>query len=228
VFSTFANNHFDISEIWKIFIGKNPNGGMWYLWALFIISIVFLLISQLSRKASVFIAVGLAMYAAYLLLPPTFMDSVLSYSVYYAVGILLQQNYEKVKSFFDCSLGMISAVISGICFIGLVTFADTPYLLTCLLASFSLLVLSCLIVKKNDSKVYRVLNELGNYSYDLYLISYFVQVPIRVVFYRIIPLPYWIVVTIMFILGTIIPYIVCKHIIRKIPIANRVLLGNLG
>ena len=226
VFSAFANNQFDVSEIWKILIGKNPNGGMWYLWTLFIISIVFLLINQVSRSAIVYIMVGIVMYAVYIFLPSTFLDNVFGYAIFYSIGIILQTKYESIEKIFNSKIGLISAIISGIIFIGLVTFEASIYLVTCLLASYSVLTLSYFFAKKKDSSTYAVLTELGRYSYDVYLLSYFVQIPIRVIFYRIFPMPYWIVVAMMFVLGTIIPYILSKYVVRKISITNKILLGN--
>ena len=45
VLSKYANHGFGRGEFIKIFFGVSPNGEMWYLWILFIISIIFYLLS---------------------------------------------------------------------------------------------------------------------------------------------------------------------------------------
>lgn len=225
IFAVFANNQFRISEIWKIFIGKNPNGGLWYLWTLFIISMLFLCLNQFTRKRAAYCMAGIILYMLYFVFPDSFLRHVFGYSIYFALGILVQQNYHKISPFLHRNLGKFCGILSGTLFVLLVTYTDAPYLITCLLGTFVLFLISCNISSKSK-QTYFVLNELGDYSYDIYLTSYFVQIPIRVIFYKIFPLPYWFVVALMFILGTIIPYFVCKHIIRKIPVTNKILLGN--
>lgn len=225
IFSVFANNQFRISELWKIFIGKNPNGGLWYLWTLFIISLLFLCLNQFTRKCAVYCAAGIILYLLYLIFPDSFLRPVLSYSIYFVLGIFVQHNYKKFSPFLHRNFGKFCGVVSGILFLFLVTYTNAPYLITCLLGTFVLFLISRSISRKTGRLNY-LLNELGNYSYDIYLTSYFVQIPIRVVCYRVFSLPYWIVVLMMFLFGTIVPYFVCKYIIRKIPIANKILLGN--
>lgn len=226
VFSSFANNQFDLSEIWKILIGKNPNGGMWYLWTLFIISVIFLVVSQFVRNPYCYFVIALCMYGLYWIFPSSFINNVLEYTIFYAIGILLQQKYDFIKPVLHSKKGVLIAFGSGVVFVLLTAFMKCPYLITAVIGSLSVLAISCWISDRPHSKDYKILNELGNYSYDIYLISYFVQVPIRVIFYRILPLPYWMVVFMMFVLGAVIPYVVCKYVIRKIPITDKLLLGN--
>lgn len=38
--SRFANQPYDISGIWKILLGENPDGGLWFLYVLFLIQVV--------------------------------------------------------------------------------------------------------------------------------------------------------------------------------------------
>ena len=104
----------------------------------------------------------------------------------------------------------------------------TDYIITCLSASIFILFLSQSIMKFKDKTkiIYTVFNELGTYSYDIYLLSYFIQVPLRVLFKSIFPIPELLLYFLMFTLGTIIPYLASKFILRKVPIFNLLLFGN--
>lgn len=42
--SSFANQPYDINGIWKILLGENPDGGLWFLYALFLIQAAMALI----------------------------------------------------------------------------------------------------------------------------------------------------------------------------------------
>ena len=58
----------------------------------------------------------------------------------------------------------------------------------------------------------KLLTDMGRKSYAIYLMSYFIAIPIRVICYQRLGLNYWLVVALMFILGLFIPYgIACLH-----------------
>lgn len=229
-FSQYANNQFNMNEIWKIFIGKNPNGGMWYLWTLFVISLLFLVLSRFGLKAGHYVLTGIFMLALNYILPSSFVKEVfshvLAYSCCYSLGIWTWQNFDKIRKVLERKQGNMIAGASVVLFLIFVIVPDCPYMITWWFATISILTFSIKVSGNKESWIYRVLNELGCYSYDIYLVSYFIQVPIRVMFYNIIPAPYWLVVGMMFVLGTIVPYYISKYVLRKIPVCNKVMLGN--
>lgn len=154
VFSAFANNQFDVAEIYMIFIGKNPNGGMWYLWALFIVSLIFLLSRKVGMRWKGCLAVGAVLYIMGLVVPSTFMDSVLEYSIYYACGIAVQQNDTTIRGFFVRTFGKRMAVIALAAFVVLISFFEVPYLVTCILATIFVMALA-LELSRNRGGGYR-------------------------------------------------------------------------
>ena len=62
IFSAFAYNSFDITEFWKILLGKNPNGGLWYLWTLFVVSMLCYLLSKFKLNSYFYVVVGVFFY----------------------------------------------------------------------------------------------------------------------------------------------------------------------
>lgn len=222
IFMNFANHKFDMSQIWEIVIGKNPNGGLWFLWCLFIISIMFSFISKLNSNPYVFAIIGLILYLSSYFILNSSLYNVTRYSIFYAIGILINKYYEKIKNIYRFK---ILIPISLITLILLVTIGDIDYFITCLLGTYCVLAVSYVLSFKHN-KLYNIFDRLGSYSYDIYLISYFVQIPIRVIFWTIVDLSYWIVVSLMFILGTILPLMISRKFVRNIPITNALLLGN--
>lgn len=222
----YANNPFSLKDSYKILLGINPNGGLWFLWTLFVISVIFILLGKLKHNLIYFTVFSSAAYIINLFVPKIFISGVLRYAIFYAVGIFIYKYYDAFKKYI---LNPYCASAMLILFCGAHIFRlKTDYIVTCLSASIFILFLSQSIVKFKDKAkpVYSVFNELGTYSYDIYLLSYFIQVPLRVLFKSIFPIPELLLYFLMFTLGTIIPYLASKFILRKVPIFNLLLFGN--
>lgn len=222
----YANNPFSLKDSYKILLGINPNGGLWFLWTLFVISVIFILLGKLKHSLIYFAVFSVAAYIANLFIPQIFISNVLRYAFFYAVGIFIYKYYDAFKKYIlnpYCS----SAMLLLFCVTHIFRL-KTDYIVTCLSASIFILFLSQSIMKFKDKTkiIYTVFNELGTYSYDIYLLSYFIQVPLRVLFKSIFPIPELLLYFLMFTLGTIIPYLASKFILRKVPIFNLLLFGN--
>lgn len=222
----YANNPFSLKDSYKILLGINPNGGLWFLWTLFVISVIFILLGKLKHNFIYFAVFSVASYIANLFIPQIFISNVLRYAFFYAVGIFIYKYYDAFKKYIlnpYCS----SAMLILFCVTHIFRL-KTDYIVTCLSASIFILFLSQSIMKFKDKTkiIYTVFNELGTYSYDIYLLSYFIQVPLRVLFKSIFPIPELLLYFLMFTLGTIIPYLASKFILRKVPICNLLLFGN--
>jgi len=222
----FANNPFNLKDSYKILIGINPNGGLWFLWTLFIISAIFIIVGKLKNNLIYFIVFSAVAYIANMYIPQIFISNVLKFSALYTIGIIIFKYYDYFKKYLlNPIAGIASLVIFCIIHIAKV---KTDYMITCLTASIFILFMSQLAVKFKSKleAVYTIFDEFGTYSYDIYLLSYFVQVPLRVVFKSIIPIPELLLYFLMFVLGLIIPYLASKYILRKVPIFNLLLFGN--
>lgn len=222
----YANNPFSLKDSYKILLGINPNGGLWFLWTLFVISVIFILLGKLKHSLIYFAVFSVAAYIINLFVPKIFISGVLRYAVFYAVGIFIYKYYDAFKKYIlnpYCS----SAMLILFCVTHIFRL-KTDYIVTCLSASIFIMFLSQSIMKSKDKTkiIYTVFNELGTYSYDIYLLSYFIQVPLRVLFKSIFPIPELLLYFLMFTLGTIIPYLASKFILRKVPIFNLLLFGN--
>lgn len=85
VLTGFVNHPVEASEIGLVFLGKSPNGGMWFLWHLFVISMIYLLafklMKNLGRKTKLIITLvlGVVFYLIYLFCSGSFLDNTLKF-----------------------------------------------------------------------------------------------------------------------------------------------------
>lgn len=232
LFQEYANNKFGLKDIWTILLGKNPNGGLWYLWNLFMISLIMLLVCRVigrlgdTTKSIIMIVLGLAFYICSECFSFTYVDRLFQYIIFYNAGIVLAHYYEKIKDKLFYMLPAITGMF--IVFVAKCPYLDIPslYFWTAILGSYGILTFAIFIAKNKESKLFKLFSWTGDYSYDIYMLSYFVQVPIRVVCWRILKLPYSIDVVLMFAGGLVIPCLISQFIIRKNSLLKKVLIGD--
>lgn len=240
-FEEYASNSFSVDMVWTILFGSSPNGGLWYLWALFFISLIFWLISHVKRNDAVFIVVGLALYAVYIFFPPPYGQNVFRYGIFYAIGMVVSRHYDALLMWHDRAIGtkklaklipaagFASILIFNIFLPGVARYSYV-YPITSLVAIYSAFLLSVNIIRSKSSFVARIqagLNILGDFSADVYLLSYFVQVPIRVIGFTMLAFWYPGVVASMFVLGLLVPIFASKYLIRRFAWLSIPLVGYI-
>ncbi|MGN0470466.1 MAG: acyltransferase family protein [Acutalibacteraceae bacterium] len=100
VLTRFVNNPVELSKIGWVFLGKSQNGGMWFLWHLFVISMIYLLafklMKNLGRKTKLIITLvlGVVFYLFYLFCSGSFLDNTFKFTVFFAIGIAANQYYD--------------------------------------------------------------------------------------------------------------------------------------
>lgn len=229
--SAFAAEEYNLKDVWQIIIGVSPNGTMWFLWVLLVISILYLFVACLlkntnrQKKEVIFFGIGFVFLVLYYLIPNEhIVMEVFRFAIYYAFGIVAAQYYEVIKT--KIITNKLAIILCAVVFLLGNIIDGVPYYITCPVAIVLLMAVAYMVSQK-EGATNRILNEFGDYSYDLYLISYFVQRPVRVVVYRILGLPYVVVILTMFVCGTVITYLVCKYVIRKVEWLNRIFLGKV-
>lgn len=228
----YANNPFNLSDIWMILIGKNPNGGLWYLWTLFVISILMLGLSKLFKgwqektKTVCLLTLGFVCYLLYRFAETGFMSNVFKYIFFYNLGLVCFWYYDKVKSCFKLWAAIPAFLSVCIMECPFLPLGKPEYIITAMLGSYAVISFAVLINRNETGKLFKFLDFSGSYSYDIYVLSYFVQVPIRVVLWRILGMNYWLIVVLMFIGGFLGPIVVSKYIIRKVALFRKLFIGD--
>lgn len=226
-FSNLAYNKFDRNAILNVFIGINPNGGLWFLYTLFIVSTIVIFVNKKYFKL-----LSLIFFILYFIPTENLVVfdifRICKNGIFYFVGIFTYENYDKVKVIIKDK----NVIIASILLLFLGNYTKIVYNFNFNILNFIITISGVVLVLllsnniNKESTVKNVLNKLGDFSYDIYLISYFIQVPIRVIFFTKLNLNYEIIMFLMFIGGLVVPVIVSKYFIRKISILDMLLIGN--
>lgn len=230
VLAQYAYNDFNIRDSWQILIGRNPNSGMWFLWTLFMVTLIYIMLN----KVNIFIITGcfgfLYIIQDYIQIQNIGLLHICQFGVYFGIGIIVAKYYEKI--YFNLKrFGYKIPLITWIGLIMLFIINNSNHniyinFVIDYLGVFACLSTSIQIDIKNMKRAKFLFSDLGTYSYDIYLLSYFVQIPTRILCFSVIGMPYVLCVILMFFMGVIVPYIGAKYIIRKVNILSKFVLGN--
>ena len=200
VFASEANHAYSLLSSWRIIFGQSPMGGMWYLWTLFVMSLIFILFARYVKKDWILVLIGMVCYYIGYHKSIGFMQNFATFAVYFFLGVACKDFYDQSRQLDQKILACASIPTY---WMGVQLCA--PELVQGMIGLVMVLSVSSLIKS-------RFLTDMGRKSYAIYLMSYFIAIPIRVICYQRLGLNYWLVVALMFVLGLFIPYgIACLH-----------------
>lgn len=190
-FGPRANHPYAMSDAWRILVGASPNGGLWFLYALFAMYAVTFAIMRLSRgRAWVPVAVGVAGSVVSDAIPVSGMAfDLCRFYLGYAFGVCLGTYRPGIPD--REPPGWLPYASSAL--LVALWLAGAPYGVTGIVGT----VASYLLARALSGS--RRLVCLGRRSMGIYLLGYYVQIPLRVVLYG--AAPYWAVVAAMLVGG---------------------------
>mgnify|MGYP004468043505 CR=1 FL=1 len=228
ILARFAAQPFDLSNLWQIFLGENPNGGLWYLYDLFVIQVVLVLICSktniryllpISAVLSVVLAVlGLSFYR---------IDDAIYYLFFVLFDLRFGMVYKEESKIISCETAWFSIIgflISTYCCL---KFAIEPLKFLCgITGTIAVVGLSIMLSKSSGGQFVRCLKYLGTHSMDIYVLHGMVMVAIRIPLWSMLKLNYYFCTVVMFVGGLIIPIMVSELILRKVKIFKLLFLGE--
>ncbi len=239
IFSEYAYNELSSDIIVDTLICRNnPNGGIWFLYALFVLSMIAVLVCRIPVWISFIISAALKALSVAVLINIPIVGFICQYSFYFFAGLLLFQYYaaisEKLNRFVSGKKGKSIVLILCMVFLA-VSFAvvgllhnrkiyDYLTVPVTLLGIFTWYIVSFAVCSFKFAKKPAMI--IGNYGMDIYVIGYFVQISIRVILGTMLGLPYPLYATMMFLFGLFLPIPISKYIIRKVGIFRAVFLGE--
>lgn len=194
VFASEANHAFSLSDSLMIPLGQSPMGGMWYLWSLFVMSLIFILFVRFIDDDWTVLLLGVCCHLIWMQKETYFMHNVMNFIVYFMLGVACKQMYQKLRNL-DHSIILCASLPTYYVAIRY----EVPELIKGMIGIVMVLSLSNLI--ENE-----LIEDFGKRSYGIYLMSYFIAIPIRVICYQKLGWNYWLVVGMMFLGGLLIPY----------------------
>lgn len=242
-FEKYANNELpkgmDIAKC--IFLGvNNPNGGLWFLYALFVLSVLAVLIRFIPTKFSVIVFAGLKILTFFVDIDIPVINYICLYGIYFFGGILMVNCYDKIsqklntlvcnkKGFVTLSaIVLIMLTVSFIISYFYFKIEKNEFIST-LICIYNIIVWYLLSLPICKIKLLKnALSAIGNYGMDIYMIGYYVQIVIRVVLGTMLGLPFIIYSTLMFVMGLLVPIPVSKYIVRKVRLFRILILGDFS
>lgn len=217
--SSFANKPYDISNIWAIFIGVNPDYELWFLYALFIINCIVGLLDYKSSKFNLLLAAILALFSP-------IMPQVTGNLFFFLLGMYFRDNYSKY----------LERINTDVLAFLMLTFVGSNYLLyqmgykwahmiTALSGIFICIKVSeCIEQQTISKKLKNLLILLGSYSMDIYILSDIVKIPFRIILWNKMHL-YFTSFYVCSFFSILISFFISKYFIRNNKILKKLILG---
>lgn len=236
----YANNKLSMSVIKNSLLGvSNPNGGLWFLYALFVISVFAVLLSWLPSWAGLLISAVL--YGVYLCVPVLAVTPIVNFitcfGIYFFIGVYLYEHYDKISEAMNEFVNSRKTISTAVALI----YLPAAFMITVVLArgvqarsiQYFLLALMNItvyyllsVVINAFIKIKKPFMTVGCYGMDIYLIGYYVQITLRVLLKSMLGMPYLVYSAAMFVFGLLLPIPISKYIVRKFRILRIFALGD--
>lgn len=214
--SKFANKPYDIENIWKMIIGVNPDGELWFLYALFVITAIA---AVFSFRISL---LGLLVAGALLVWNPW--NIVTNYLFFFLFGIYMRREH----SGFVENLKGQHVILLGIIFLagnyGLLSIQQHAFFLLTALSGMTLIFWLSYRISMLELSVKDYLVYCGMMSMDIYILSDIIKIPFRIILWNKMHF-YTGTFLVGIIMGIGLSMWVSRYIIRRNNILKRLMLG---
>ena len=218
-FSQFANRPYHINNLWKIIIGINPDGELWFLYSLFMINVLVAVVFKFKVSLWKIMAALLAMLSP-------FCHIITNYLLYFLIGMYIRENEEnwiyKFSSFFIVIC--LALFFSGNYALYLYPRYSVWIKILTSLSGIVLCLWTAKMIGNNSHVLSRGLRVLGEFSMDIYILSDIIKIPFRIIFWNKLHMYYsaFIICTVMSIL---LSFMISKYLIRTNLKLKRLILG---
>ena len=218
-FSQFANRPYNINNLWKIIIGINPDGELWFLYSLFMINVLVAVVFKFKVSLWKIMAALLAMLSP-------FCHIITNYLLYFLIGMYIRENEEnwiyKFSSFFIVIC--LALFFSGNYALYLYPRYSVWIKILTSLSGIVLCLWTAKMIGNNSHVLSRGLRVLGEFSMDIYILSDIIKIPFRIIFWNKLHMYYsaFIICTVMSIL---LSFMISKYLIRTNLKLKRLILG---
>jgi len=215
-----------------LYPGNNPMILLWFVYALFVIQVLFLTCSCLAQglhaqriQLLVLAPVLLVANLASAHCPTIFgLDAVANYAVYVVAGSLLRPSYVAVKNGFGNYRYLL--LLAPL----LLLYPDTRHIagVRLLYATAGILVtwvVACALTRSPTS-ITGVLYLVGDYAYAIYLYGYFFGVALRIVFIQVLDWAHPAMIGVLFLLPIVGAILLAKYVLQRNRIVRGLALGE--
>ena len=219
--SSFANKPYDLENLWKIFLGLNPDGELWFLYALFMVKCIALMFDNRVNMPALALSLILAVVDIKFSLLPC---NILWYLFFLLAGMYMRNNHQDwiVNTTFTKTVAyLLIFIISNYM---LIHMSIIEWKLLTSLSGTLLFLNIALMMSKTDNMLTNVFELLGLLSMDIYILSDIIKIPLRIVFWNHL---HWYNATfcICTLFSIIISYLITRFVIRKSSFLKRAIIG---
>lgn len=222
VLSSYSYNELNLKKVpIELLMGISPNGGLWFLYCLFFIFIFSILLNKVNIYALLICSILISIIFSPQSFGKLVIVRVCFYFCFFILGIVISKNYENIKNYFIWQYGILTFLVLII-----INVIDFEYLknLSAVMGIYIVMTVAILLNKKKD-RIYRFFEIIGRYSMDIYVISYFILIPIRIILYTKLSVNYEVVVISGLTIAIFGSVTISKYIIRRIWILKLLILG---
>lgn len=220
IFGALARDEFNLADTWKLIIGADHLGWLWYLYALFLISALFLLLSRKIKNPYILLAIGLVMHMVWFFDQNMYLDRVFKYASFFMLGVCVQRRYDALLPL----LRSRAATVLAIAAILIKPWLGLPYFVPGCAGTVLIWHLACHIAER-PGRACNLWTEIGQRSFDIYLLGYYVQVPARVIMSKFLHVSYWPQVIVCAVLGVALPLLLSRYLVPKLGPLRRIFFG---
>lgn len=212
------------SMITGIFTGDSPNPTLWFLWTLFVVMVISLIVGLIMEKLGVkhrelcLVVLGVLAYIVSSFVNLGFFNKVLSCFMFVYMGVFARKYYDRYVT------ALKNRIVTAVCLIAvIIKFCIYQRMDVLIYAATIMLVwrLALLLCEKRQGgATFKLFSLFGNYSFDIYIFSYFAQVAMRVVTERIFHLNYAVTFVALFVSGLCLPLLI-GYISKKFSLTLR-------
>lgn len=227
----FANEPYDFSSVWRIFLGENPDGALWFLYALFVISAAAgVLITKKNLNWILVFSLALMIGNAFIYWENDIVAEILFYQFFFLLGLAVRTKYDVLKNYFFRI--QVIVICLAVFAVGNVIFFRYPLnSLTKGVTAVAGIVLSLFISNcimrfcREASCPRRTVNLLGDYCMDIYILAEPIKTAAKILFWSVLSWNYIVCTFLCFLSAVVFSIIVSKFIVRPIPILRKAFLG---
>ena len=224
-FAAGLSNSTYSTPIWQILIGNSPNGGVWFLYALFLYYLVAMVFINKNNIEPVILVSVVLYYIGRQGFLPGDWNNFISNLIWFVIGLYVAKQKNKygaisfrINSYKDLCFRIVL-------FIGTVVLMEKYGLNLRLVAGIT--GISVVVFISEHLKDLEILSKLGMYSMHIYLLHGPIQVVVRSVLGKM-SVPIWSVPVLLFATGLFGSYVLGVLILDRIKIFRVVLFGGVA
>ncbi|MEN6462386.1 MAG: acyltransferase [Syntrophomonas sp.] len=228
ILNSYSYRPFELNMLLKdVFLYPNhhPISQFWFIYVLFLLFIITPVFNRISLNKATFAALVLTFLPIH---TKIFLLSDLVYFLFpFLLGMVLNRNYDKFVALENKPLlavvGFLILILPG----GIGNWVVPPRLFNLGIEMGGIMwALATAYLLRNSRYLGTVFENMGIYNYDIYLLSWFFQTAVRIVFYQMFKWDVNLVASLMALTGVAGPMLISKYFLKKFDLTNRFILGN--